>query len=297
MCRPGALLPGLLLALLAGCATDQGTPAAALADRLRGFPSLPSDAVQLEVAVIERRLGDSYLNREVWTFTDEQVVDLEHKAALGDNGFRVGQVVGMTPSGLQSLLTSERACIKHRNYLLGEGKTKSLEIGATVPHCRFSVIQQGEPIEVSLEEAEFSLIVQPTLTGDGRTRLHFTPQVEYGEKLRDFRVAPDGSGYVMAINRPYKTFPALGWDVTLAPNQYVIVGGRLEHPHRLGHECFAQPDEPGAMQRLLVIRTNRAAGGADEEGGVDPQANREAGDRSVPLALQATWPAVRGNVP
>jgi len=286
------MLPGLLLALLAGCAADRGTSPAALAERLPGLPSLPTDVIQMEVAVIERRLGDPYLDKEAWTSTDEQVAGLEHKAALEDNGFRVGQVVGMTPSGLQALLTSERACIKARRYLLGEGKSQSLEIGPAVAHCRFNVVNEGEPLEVSLDEARFTLLVLPQLTADGRTRLHFTPEVHYGENLPDFRVAPDCSGYVLEIKRPCKTFPALSWEVTLAPNQYVIVGGRLDQPHRLGHACFIQPDGPGAVQRLLVIRTNRAAGVVEENSGESPVDTR-AGDRGVPLALQATLRAER----
>jgi hypothetical protein len=276
MGRPGSL--GLLLLLLAGCATERATPGA-LVERLRGHGYVPPDAVQVEVALIERRVGDSTVDRDLWTFTDEQAVDLVQKAVLEDNGVRVGLVVGMTPSGLQDLLTSQRAC-SGRHYLLGPGKAASIELGTAVPHCQFKVLRQGDPVEISLDEAQFVVRVLPSLTADGRTRLHFTPQVKFGENQRDFRVAEDGSGMYLQINRPAKTFEAVSWDVTVGPNQWVLIGGRSEAGGRLGQAFFVHADGAAPVQWLLAIRTNRAAAGSGEE--LTPQA------QVSPLALQAT---------
>jgi hypothetical protein len=296
MGRAGALLSGLLLALLAGCATQQAARPGALAERLRGPQALPPDAVQMEVAIIERPLGDPYLNKELWTFTDEQVVDLERRAALDENGFRVGQVVGMTPSGLQALLTSERSCLNPRRYLLASGRSATVVLGPVVAHRQFEVVQDGNTAELTLDQAQFGMVVVLTLTADGRTRLHLTPQVEYGENLPDFRVAPDGSGYMMEIKRPCKTFAALSWDVTLAPNQFLLLGTRLDQPQKLGGQAFLQPDTPAPVQRLLVVRTNRAPVATDEDDGTDALRDGHVSNRPPPLALQATWTA-RGSRP
>jgi hypothetical protein len=289
MCRPGVSLPGLLLMLLAGCVGDHVAPATALVSGFRGPVPSSSDAVEMIVALIERRAGDPYLDKEVWTFTDEQIVELEHKAVLEDNGFRVGQIVGMTPAGLQSLLTSERACTRANCYFLGQGKSETLVLGGPVPRCRFQIIQQGKPVELTFDEARFALIVQPQWLGDGRMRFHFTPQVQFGDKkLRDFRIAADGSGLEMQNENPGQSFPALSWDVTVPPSQYVLVGGRLDQAERIGHRCFVQADGASAVQRLLVIRTSRVAGRrAEADASATP---RDAGDLFVPLALQSTWP-------
>src|SRR5437870_10332225 len=107
-----ALVWGLLAGLLAGCAT--GTPAPATS-WLRRFQQLDiptgPDVVNMEVVLLERPVGDSYLDHELWQTADEQVVPLERKAVLEENGFRVGQIGGQTPVGLQALLTSERSCV------------------------------------------------------------------------------------------------------------------------------------------------------------------------------------------
>ena len=45
-----------------------------------------------------------------------------------------------------------------------------------------------------------------------------------------------------------------GWDVTLGPNQYFVVGARLERERTLGQTAFTE----SGVQRLLVIRNCRS---------------------------------------
>ena len=109
----------LLLALTAGCAAGcfagHTTRAASLFEPLRPLLGpTGTDAVQLDVALIERPTGDRFLNEELWDLADEQGVAFEKKAALDDNGIRVGLIGGMPPAGLQALLTSERSCANPR---------------------------------------------------------------------------------------------------------------------------------------------------------------------------------------
>src|SRR3954463_6935522 len=98
MRRSGCLLPGLLLGLLAGCAASPPLRPATWLDRVRsGQTPLGPDSVLLEVYLIERPVGDPAINQEVWASADEQVVALERKGQLEENGFRVGHIIGMTP--------------------------------------------------------------------------------------------------------------------------------------------------------------------------------------------------------
>src|SRR5688572_25631778 len=110
-----ALIYGLLAVCLAGCTRPEVVHTTAWLDRLRaGAGPTGPDVVQIDVALIERPAADAYLNSGLWQFVDEQVVVLERKAVLADNGFRVGQVGGITPAGLHDLLTSERSCANPR---------------------------------------------------------------------------------------------------------------------------------------------------------------------------------------
>ncbi|HXG12002.1 MAG TPA: hypothetical protein VNK04_19770 [Gemmataceae bacterium] len=277
------LVLALVTGLLAGCATAQPERTSSWLSRLRPL-QLPGSAnmVVMEVALIERPVGDPYINEELWDLADEQVIPLERKALVADNGFRVAQIAGMGPAGFRALLTSERSCANPRRIQRQAGDPTTLLLGLTMPRCRFRLVQDGRAEEVELEQALCTLLVVPTLTNDGRTRLRFTPQLRHGETALLPRPTADRSGtysWALREHRPTEAYPNLSWEVTLAPNEYVVVGGRFDRPETLGHRFFVRSDEPNPVQRLLVIRTSRAAPGLADDG--------DSLSRSPPLALQA----------
>src|SRR5947208_2685557 len=90
-----ALVLGLLSALLLGCAHEKSVRPLAWLERWRPFRGpAATDMIQVELSLLERPPDDPFINHELWTLADEQVVSLERKAALDENGFRVGQVGG-----------------------------------------------------------------------------------------------------------------------------------------------------------------------------------------------------------
>ena len=289
MCRTRHALPGLLLllGLTAGCATERvvrsggGPPA----------PPLGPDGVILHMVLLERPVHDRYLNGGLWDGIDEQTVALEQKILLQDNGFRVGRLVGATPRELQALLTSERNCVECWHQILPSGKAVTRPVGRPVPEMRYQV---GQEPEVVLGKAQSFLVIVPTLTADGRTRLQFTPQIEYGDAQPEYRPAPDCSGWLCDYRRPNKTYPELSWEVTLAPNEYVVIGAAPDNPRALGYQCFVHEDDESSGQRLLVIRTSRS--GADLQSPLPP-APDDAAALTSPLAMQASRTTARGGLP
>ena len=86
MRRVRGSLSGLLPVLLAGCFTGQVTrPPAAEYARASHAPLAP-EGVVVDLVLLECSVGDPFLNGELWGSTDEQVVPLEHKALLAENG-------------------------------------------------------------------------------------------------------------------------------------------------------------------------------------------------------------------
>src|SRR6266852_143518 len=63
-----------------------------------------SDVIQVDVAVLETPVADPILNQELWRLADEQGIAPEAQTVLDENGFRVGQIGGIAPKELQSLL-------------------------------------------------------------------------------------------------------------------------------------------------------------------------------------------------
>jgi hypothetical protein len=266
------LLPFILL----GCASqEKNTAQSSWLQRLRQNPIDGPHAV-VEVALIEKPVGDGYINGGLWDSVDELVVDLERRSALDVNGLRLGQLVGTPPQAFQALLLSKRSCTNPQALLIPPGRTMPLYLGPIVAHSAYELVQGATRSTVELDQARYSLEVTPTFATDGRTKLTFMPKVEHGEAQLPFQPSPDESSWTLRIERANKKYPDLSWEVTLAPNQYLIVGGRLDRTESLGYEAFFQEEESG-VQRLLVLRCRRSGEGSDALAGESP-----------PLALQAT---------
>lgn len=284
----------LWLALLGGCAAlpEPWQTTSWSKHPSSGSGSLDSQVVQLDVALLERPLGDPYLNKELWQYTDEMIIDMDHKAAVEDNGFRVGQIVGMTPAKLQELLKSERYCINPRRRLVPAGHSVSQYLGPVWPHCDYVVHQGKQSLETAVDQARFCLDVTPTLTSDGKTRLAFTPKVETGENALPFQPDPAQQSWTIRVEKPCRTYQDLGWEVVLAPGEYLVIGAMVQREKSLGQRSFVQ-EGSSPVQRLLVLRTSRAPHG--DTTGEPTLEDIARSSRSPCLARQATMSAVRAN--
>lgn len=278
----------------AGCAVLPEPPRTTswMKRQVPGSTGLDSQVVQLDVALLERPLGDPFLNRELWQHTDEMIVDLEHKAIVEDNGFRVGQIVGMTPGKLQELLKSERYCINPRRRLVPSGNCVPQYLGPVWPHCDYEVQHGKQTVETAADQVRFCLDVTPTLTSDGKTRLAFTPKVETGEHTLPFQPDPAQQAWTIRVEKPCRTYKDQGWEVVLAPGEYLVVGAILQKAKSLGQRSFVQEGST-AVQRLLVLRTSRSTTGGDT--GEPTLEDIARSNRAPCLALQATMNAVRAN--
>ena len=290
MCRCQAVLLAVLSGALGGCFTSQPERSTSLfaPEGLLPGPA-GEDVVQIDVAVIERTWGDHYLNGELWEQADEQTVDLERKVVLEDNGFRAGLIGKVPPAGLRDLLNSPRSNPDPRCVRLHAGNPVPVALGRPWKHCRFHLVQDEAAIPVELDDAECLLEIVPTLGDDGRTLLRFTPHVKHGRPSLAPRAVREPSGthrWELETQRPDEAYLALSWEMALVPNEYLVVGTRLDRVDTLGQRCFLAAGDGPHVQRLLVIRTARPRPGVGPED--------EGLGRAPPVALQATWTSARG---
>jgi hypothetical protein len=252
-----------------------------------------TDVVYVQVAMLERPVDDPYINQELWTVVDEEAVPLDSKARLQENGLRVGVLGGLPPARLQKMLTSERGSANRRGISLHAEHSTTVALGPAVAVCRFQLKQNGQPTLLTFAQAECGLEITPTLTEDGRTRLRFTPRLQHGEPRMTPRPSEDQSGLLLQWERPVQMFPALSWEVTLAADQYAVMGGRSDLPETLGCQFFVHRDESMPVQRLLVLRTARASDFGSPEPAADGE-EESSRPKVPPLAMQAAWTATRG---
>ncbi len=294
MCRWLAVFLVLAAGALGGCFAgnkDRST-ARSLGPPMAGV--VGEDVVYVDVAIIERTLGDTFLNQELWNEADEEVVhidsepavSLERKTALEKNGFRVGQVGGLLPSKLHDLLISERSC-QTRRIELHSGHETILACGPPWPECHYRLNHDDRFESIQRDKARCEIEVVPTLAEEGRIRLHFTPRIKHGEVKAAFVPIQESDGqrrWDRQEDQTEEEYSWLGWTLSLVPNEYVVIGAIVEKGDTLGEQFFLTREEDHPIvQRLLVLRATHVPTPAQEKLG-----------RCPPLALRASLITARG---
>jgi hypothetical protein len=288
MGRCCALVLALTVGGLSGCTGDTGGSSTSWLQKIRPFQGVSGpEAVYLDVALVNIPLADTARYRSLWDFVDEQSIGMEKQSILEENGFRVGQTNGTAPGELYELLTTQRTCPNPRRIEMHAGKDeRSLDLGPALPKIAFDIPQGEQSKHVELEQAQCCLSVAPFLTEDGRTRLVITPKVKHTNKgFMPWRPKADLSGWTRQFDRPVEEYPALSWEVSLAPGEFVVIGSREDRPGTLGHATFLRPDESCPVKRLLVLRAWRQT----EEQFTPTSGAGQPGSAPAPLALQAGW--------
>lgn len=283
------LMLGVVIAA-GGCLSAEPTRTTAFKLRPTQPIAQNNNVVQIDAALVERPVGDSFLNRDLWNQTDEQVIDPDRKGLLDSNGFRIGQMIGSPPARLQTMLTSERSCINPRRRLLPSGRSADQVLGLKVEQAQFNLRRNGQTEEVVLDQAQFLLEVTPTIA-EGRTTLRIVPKVQFGETLPDWHPAADGADWTFQLNRPSKLYQELGCEIKLATNALLVIGADFEQPDSLGFRAFVQDQGDAPVQRLLVLRVHPGAVNAEPFA----LSGHMTGQGPMPLAMQATLSAVRAN--
>lgn len=278
-----ALGPALALA---GCFAAAPIHSTSLFDRLMTPPAAGgADIVRVDVALLEAPPGDRFLAEELWGLVDDEVIEPEGRAVLDDNGFRLAQTGGVLPQGLRERLTSARTCPDPRRLEIHAGRPATLLLGPPRQGSDYEVCRGGNKSAVRHTPAQFSLVVTASPARDGRVCLHFTPEVQTGAPRLKYGPNDDRSGWQFREDSPADRYPDLGWEATLAPDEFLVIGARSDRPGTLGHACFFRTDEKPPKQRVLVVRAGVVGTTTAAGDGSSPAA--------PPLALQATWPAAK----
>jgi hypothetical protein len=246
-------------------------------------PAAGGDLITLDLAVIERPLGDPFINQELWKSADELIVNLQRRDLLKGNGLRVGQIVGLTPSGLQTLLKSERYCLNPRRRIVASGKSITQMLGPVLTQASFTLVEDERKTPLTLDQARFCLEVTASITKQKDIHLEFTPKVETAERLLPFQPDLERSTWTVRIDKPCRLFPALSWDVTVKSDKLLVIGAVLEPGDTLGRRTFVDEEGRG-IQRLLVLRASCASSAAATSPELDDLLPAGA---PLPLALQA----------
>ena len=85
-------------------------------------------------------------------------------------------------------------------------------------------------------------------------KLRCEPQVQHGERQDWIRPTADATGFSVQGEMPLERYPGLGFDVTLEPSEYLVIGSPAAAIESLGSAMFSVEAKSESRQRVLVIR-------------------------------------------
>jgi hypothetical protein len=231
-------------------------------DRVRGLTGVES-GLTLRTVLIERPAGDPYLSRGLWESAGKPVPH-ELSTLLARNGLRVGVLSGMVPGEFDRLVTSEHSTVSPMLRTFQPGKPRVVPVNGPLDRCTYQVLHDlaADPARVELAGAECGLSITARLADDDRVTLLCEPQVQHGEKQAWLKPTTDGTGFARRDAKPLEAYPTLAFEVTLGPQDYLIVGPADEPADTLGQAYFYPAGEDRLRQRVLVIRALRGPGTA-----------------------------------
>lgn len=270
-----AVWPIVLCLFATGCHTDRDGPFAFLRPAkpvaipskspysVGGFGNAFGNAiapdqtpgVYLESVLFERPVGDPLLDRDLWANASSPLPP-KTRALLEENGLRVVAFAGNLPRAFQKLLESESEAVNPQGLTFASRTDAVLPTVGPIEKCEFRVLTDlsGSREKVELRTANGGILVKPEATADGRVKVVCEPRMQHGERQDWIRPTSDSTGFSLQGEIPLERYPGLGFDVTLGPGEYLVIGSPATATETLGSAMFGVEAKSESRQRVLVIR-------------------------------------------
>jgi hypothetical protein len=222
-------------------------------------PPVQPEGVVLDHVLVEQPVGDAFLDRELW---DEAlpVGKPETRALLAENGLRAGVIGGSAPQKLQALLDSDSDTVAPLRITFQLRKDSVIPTAEPPDPCRFSVLTDlaASPRTLELKQARCGVLVRPEPAAEGGVRIACELLVQHGARQEWYRPNEDGTQFTKEQEVPTEKFPALAFEATIGPEDYLLIGWCADQPQTLGSVAFAADANGSPRQRVLVIRARQA---------------------------------------
>lgn len=221
-------------------------------------PTSPAGTLYATAILIERPIGDPYLDRELWAAARPAGTE-EEQVLLAENGLRAAVLGGNLPSGFQKLVGSEADTVNPHGLTFASRKETVVPTAEPADPCQYAVLADlaGGRARVNLRQARAGVLIHPEATTDGRVQVRCEPQVQHGERRDWLRPTADATGFTIQGEVPRERYPALAFEAVLGPSDYLVIGSPSTAAGTLGAAMFDVEAGGRPRQRVLVLRVAR----------------------------------------
>jgi hypothetical protein len=244
----------VLAVAVAGCLTPAARVDAHRPPTPGGLPPALPDGLYVESVLLERPLGDPVLDRELWD--GGSVVPPHVRALLAENGLRAAVLGANPPPAFRRLLESGADAHDGRGLSFANRREEVIPTAGPTDPCSFAALPTlaGERTRFDLRKARGGVLVRPERAADGRVKVWCEPRVQHGDREDQIRPTADGTGFTVQGEVPVERFPALGFEVVLGPDDYLLIGSPAAAADTLGAALFTADAGGRPRQRVLAIR-------------------------------------------
>ena len=291
MCPKKLLAAMSLLCVVVGCSLNRGSSdlrPSSVITRLggQGGQVIEPKRCLLTVVILSRPLHDEVIDKVLWGRLDEQSVGADARRALEENGLRIGLLTGSLPDEVDAIV---KAPPPHRvepvKYIQQEGEPAIIRPVAAVPRASLFLSHQGQATGKEYKDAAGALRLTSRYEGTTSVSVHVVPEIQHGP-MRQTIGALGNSGlyspqqFAMTNGQQEETLRDLTANLTLQPDQAIVIGCNPDRPRSVGAFLLTEP-EPGSdrlMQKVVLIWAMQGKAGAP---GTNP---------GPPAGLQAVEP-------
>jgi hypothetical protein len=228
---------------------------------------LSDDSAELEIMFVRFPAGDPDLNGPLWSDVDEQAVPAALRAELATNGLRAGLTGGHTPRALAAKLAAAEdhstpataaarleaePAVRRSRIQIHRSQPGNIVTSGVYDQLPLLIRDEGQLHGETYRNAQGEFVIEADPESDGRVKLSLVPQWQYGETRQ--QIVGENGVFRVQSGKPKKTFGKLKFEVTLAPDQMLIITSLPDRKGSLGHYLFTEPTGGHLDQKLLVVK-------------------------------------------
>jgi hypothetical protein len=221
-------------------------------------PAIPENSLIVESILIERPLGDAFVDRDLWAAT-LPVGKPENRVLMEENGLRAGILSGILPTPFQKMLETKSDVVDPHMMTFNNRKEAVIPTAGPIEECKFDLLADlaGKPESISLKDAKLGFLVRPQVVDGGKVKLWCEPQIQHGDYEIRFRPSEDGTQISKFEEIPNEKYPSIGFEVQLKPDECLVIGCIAEQQESLGTSLFGTECQGSPRQRIVVIRSRQ----------------------------------------